>query len=71
MIGVELVKDRQTKERAIAERDRVVQEMFKRGVLLLGAGRNAIRFAPPLVLTTAQADTIVDIFDDVLGTMKR
>ncbi len=51
MIGVELVRDRVTKERATAERDRVVQEMFQRGVLLLGAGRNAIRFAPPLVLT--------------------
>ena len=50
MIGVELVRDRTTKERATTERDRVVQEMFKRGVLMLGAGRNAIRFAPPLVL---------------------
>jgi 4-aminobutyrate aminotransferase len=66
MIGVELVRDRVTKERATAERDRVVQEMFKRGVLLLGAGRNAIRFAPPLVLSRDQADTIVRIFDEAL-----
>jgi 4-aminobutyrate aminotransferase len=67
MIGVELVRDRQTKERATTERDRVVQEMFKRGVLILGAGRNAIRFAPPLVLTREQADAIVDAFDAVLA----
>ena len=66
MIGVELVRDRVTKERATAERDRVVQEMFKRGVLMLGAGRNAIRFAPPLVLSRDQADTIVTIFDEAL-----
>ena len=66
MIGVELVRDRQTKERATTERDRLVQEMFQRGVLILGAGRNAIRFAPPLVLTTAQADTVVTIFDQAL-----
>jgi 4-aminobutyrate aminotransferase-like enzyme len=39
-------------------------------VLLLGAGRNALRFAPPLVLTTAQADTIVEIFDEVLQGLK-
>ena len=70
MIGVELVRDRVTKERATTERDAVVQAMFRRGVLLLGAGRNALRFAPPLVLTTAQADTIVEIFDEVLGTIK-
>jgi 4-aminobutyrate aminotransferase len=70
MIGVELVRDRVTKERATTERDAVVQAMFRRGVLLLGAGRNALRFAPPLVLTTAQADTIVEIFDEVLQGLK-
>jgi 4-aminobutyrate aminotransferase len=71
MIGVELVRDRKTKERATTERDRIVQAMFQRGVLLLGAGRNAVRFAPPLVLTTDQADTVVDIFSDVLSGLGR
>jgi 4-aminobutyrate aminotransferase len=71
MIGVELVRDRITKERATAERDAIVQAMFRRGVLLLGAGRNALRFAPPLVLTTQQADTVVEIFDEVLGTLTK
>jgi 4-aminobutyrate aminotransferase len=71
MIGVELVTDRRTKTRAVAERNAVVQEMFKRGVLILGAGRNAIRFAPPLVLTLEQADTVAAIFDDVLGVVGR
>jgi 4-aminobutyrate aminotransferase len=70
MIGVELVRDRVTKERATTERDAVVQAMFRRGVLLLGAGRNALRFAPPLVLTTTQADTIVEVFDQVLQGLK-
>jgi 4-aminobutyrate aminotransferase len=69
MIGVELVRDRTTKERATTERDQVVQAMFHKGVLILGAGRNAIRFAPPMVLTREQADSIVNIFDDVLGTI--
>jgi 4-aminobutyrate aminotransferase len=69
MIGVELVRDRATKERAVDERNRVIQEMFNRGVLALGAGRNAVRFAPPLVLTTAQADVIVDIFDQSLSAV--
>jgi 4-aminobutyrate aminotransferase len=66
MIGVELVRDRKTKERAIEERGALVQAMFKRGVLILGAGRNSIRFAPPLVLTTNQADEILRIFDESL-----
>ena len=45
--------------------------MFQRGVLILGAGRNAIRFAPPLVLTKDQADTIVDVFDQALTAVTK
>jgi 4-aminobutyrate aminotransferase len=66
MVGVELVRDRQTKERATEERNAVVDEAFRRGMLILGAGRNAIRFSPPLVLSKAQADTAVRIFDEAL-----
>jgi 4-aminobutyrate aminotransferase len=66
MIGVELVRDRTTKERATDERNRVVDECFKRGLLVLGAGRNAIRLSPPLVLTTQQADTAIEILDQSL-----
>jgi 4-aminobutyrate aminotransferase len=66
MIGVELVRDRQTKERATDERDAVVLAAFRRGLLLLGAGKNAIRFSPPLVLTRAQADVAIRIFDEAL-----
>jgi 4-aminobutyrate aminotransferase len=69
MIGVELVRDRKTKERATAERDRVIQELFQRGVLALGAGRTAVRFAPPLVLTKDQADAAVDAFDQALSAV--
>lgn len=66
MVGVELVRDRTTKERATTERNAVVEEAFRRGMLILGAGRNAVRFSPPLVLTKAQADTAVAIFDQAL-----
>jgi 4-aminobutyrate aminotransferase len=66
MIGVELVRDRKTKERATTERNQVVQEIFKRGVLILGAGPNAVRFAPPLVITTDQAEAIVKVFEEAL-----
>ncbi len=69
MIGIELVRDRQTRERATAERDRLVAECFARGLLVLGAGRNTLRLSPPLVLSKAQADTAVRIIDDSLGAM--
>jgi 4-aminobutyrate aminotransferase len=71
MLGVELVKDRKTKARAVEERNAVVQEMFKRGLLILGAGRNAVRFAPPLVLTKDQAETTVRLFSESLTAVEK
>jgi len=71
MIGVELVRDRATKERAIDERNAVVTAAFNRGLLILGAGKNAVRFSPPLVLTRDQADTAVKIFDEALTEVER
>ena len=68
MIGIELVKDQATKERAPALRDRVVQMCFERGLLVLGAGPNTIRISPPLILTREQADCAVDILAECLLT---
>ena len=64
MIGVELVRDRATKTRAIAERDALVLAAFRRGLLLLAAGQNSIRICPPLVITKEQAQTAVDVLDE-------
>jgi 4-aminobutyrate aminotransferase len=71
MIGVELVRDRLTKERATEERDAVVKECFRRGMLVLGAGRNAVRLSPPLVLTRQQADTAIEILDQALTAVEQ
>jgi 4-aminobutyrate aminotransferase len=70
MIGIELVRDRVTKERATTERDKVVDACFRRGLLVLGAGKNAIRISPPLVLTKAQAATAVEIIDQALLSLR-
>ncbi len=67
MIGIELVRDRVTKERATTERDAVVDACFHRGLLVLGAGKNAIRISPPLVLTKAQAAVAIDILDQAFS----
>jgi 4-aminobutyrate aminotransferase len=70
MIGIELVRDRLTKERATTERDRLVDECFRRGLLVLGAGRNTLRLSPPLVLTRDEASTAVRIIDESLSAMR-
>jgi 4-aminobutyrate aminotransferase len=67
MIGIELVRDPKTRERAVEERNALIQAMFRRGVLVLGAGRNAMRLAPPLVFSKAQADSVLEVFDQALA----
>ena len=55
MIGVEIVRDQKTKERAGDLREAIVDLAFEKGLLLLGAGENTIRVAPPLVIDEQQA----------------
>ena len=66
MVGVELVKDRETKERAGDWRDFVVQEAFRKGLLLLGCGHNTIRFCPALTVSAEEIDVWLDIFGEIL-----
>jgi 4-aminobutyrate aminotransferase len=67
MIGIEIVADQKTKKFAAAERDRIVDLAFDRRVLLLGAGASAIRLCPPLIVTKAQADTVLDVLEECIS----
>jgi alanine-glyoxylate transaminase/(R)-3-amino-2-methylpropionate-pyruvate transaminase len=65
MLGIELVKDRATKEPAKAECAQVVEKCRDLG-LLLGKGGlwgQTIRFAPPMCATVADADFLLDVLD--------
>jgi len=66
MIGVEIVKDKATKDYAGAERDRIVEMAFERGVLFLGCGPSTIRLCPPLVVTKEEADVAVDVIEECI-----
>jgi len=67
MIGIELVGDRKTRQKAPQLRDRVLDLAFQRGLLVLGAGENTIRLCPPLVVTRDQCDFALDTLEECLG----
>jgi len=71
MIGVELVSDRETRERATVLRDDVAKLAFEHGLLLLGCGKNSLRLTPPLVVTKDEMDEGLEIFDAVLELAER
>ena len=66
MIGVEIVTDKKAKTQGGAERDRIVELAFERGVLFLGCGPNSIRIAPPLIVTSEQADIAMDVLEECI-----
>jgi 4-aminobutyrate aminotransferase len=68
MIGIELVRDQRTKEKAPELRDRVVARAFERGLLILGAGDNTLRLSPPLVITRDQCDYALQTLEACLQT---
>lgn len=68
MLGVELVRDRQSKEPADTETADVLEACKQRG-LLLGKGGlygNTLRIKPPMCITSADAEFLVDCLDEVL-----
>jgi 4-aminobutyrate aminotransferase len=67
MLGVEFVEDRVSNTPAPALRDRVEVNCFDRGLIILGAGANTIRWSPPLVLTQENVDVALEIFDDAIA----
>jgi len=71
MIGVELVKDTQTREAFGAMRDRVVDLAFERGLLILGCGETTIRLCPALIVNQHEADIALDILEECIELAAR
>ncbi|RLE95105.1 MAG: acetyl ornithine aminotransferase family protein [Thermoprotei archaeon] len=66
MIGVELVKNRETKEPAKKELQEILTECFKKGVLVIGAGVSTLRLAPPLSIPEDLLEKGLEIIADIL-----
>jgi len=66
MIGVELVKDKETREPAPAVRNRVETLAFERGLMILGCGESSVRLCPPLIVREQVAAVALDIFEEAL-----
>jgi 4-aminobutyrate aminotransferase len=71
MIGIEIVTDKKLRTPGAAERDRIVELAFERGVLFLGCGPNTIRLAPPLIVSKEQADIALDVLEECIGLVSK
>ena len=71
MIGIELVKDKATREPAVELRNRVETLAFERGLVMLGCGETSLRLSPPLVVTKEEATVALDILEDALTVVEK
>ena len=67
MLGVEFVTDKASNKPAPELRDKVEVACFERGLVILGAGINTIRWSPPLILTKENVDVAIEIFDQAIA----
>jgi 4-aminobutyrate aminotransferase len=70
MIGLEIVKDNVSKEYAAAERDRIVESCFERGILFLGCGPSTIRIAPPLIVTKDESEVALEALEESISLVE-
>jgi 4-aminobutyrate aminotransferase len=70
MIGIEIVKDQQSREPAGAWRDRIVDLTFERGLLILGCGETSIRLAPPLIVKHDEACIALNILEEAVAQVE-
>ena len=67
MLGVEFVENKTSLQPAPELRDRIEVACFERGLIILGAGANTIRWSPPLILTKENVDVALEIFDEAIA----
>ena len=71
MIGVELVKDKTSREPVNALRNRIETLAFERGLMILGCGETSIRLCPPLTVSEEEATVALDILEDALTQVEK
>jgi 4-aminobutyrate aminotransferase len=71
MIGIEIVKDPETREPAGEWRDQLAVLAYERGLLVLGCGQSTIRLAPPLIVKPQEAGIALDILEDSIAQVER
>jgi 4-aminobutyrate aminotransferase len=70
MVGIELVKDIDTKEYASKETEKVMMRCFQKGVALVNCGISVIRLMPPLTITRDLVDASLEVFEKSLSEVE-
>jgi 4-aminobutyrate aminotransferase len=71
MTATEFVESRENKTPNVKLRDRVLEEAYRRGLLLLPCGKSTIRYIPPLIIRREEVDEGVELLDQAIVAARR
>lgn len=71
MQGIEIVKDFKTKEVAVDERNRIIDECLNLGLITIGCGVSSIRYIPPLIIKKEEVDIAIEIIDKAITKVEK
>ena len=71
MVATEFVASASDKTPNVVLKDRVVEEAYRRGLLLLPCGKSSIRYIPPLIVRREEIDEAVEILDASISAARR
>jgi 4-aminobutyrate aminotransferase len=71
MVATEFVVGASDRTPNVKLKDRVIEESYRRGLVLLPCGKSSIRYIPPLVIRREEVDEGVEILDAAIGAAKR
>ncbi len=69
-LGIELVKDKKTRERAVDEAEKVMYAALSKGLSFKTTMGNILTLTPPLTITQAQMDAALDVIDACIGEVE-
>jgi len=71
LIGVDLVKDRRTKEPAREETLKVDWRCWEKGLILIHFGKSVLRIAPPLTISQEELDRGLNIIEEAITDVEK
>jgi 4-aminobutyrate aminotransferase len=70
-VGIEIVKNKKTKERGVEEANQIIQRCFHKGLLIITAGRNTLRVIPPLNTSDDELSEGLDVLEEVISEVDK
>lgn len=71
MIGIEIVKNKKSKEFGKEEASKITELAWKKGVLLITCGRSSLRIAPPLTINRQLVDEALSVIENAVSNVNK